>query len=132
MMPLDENTHKIQIAGKLTLDIVELIGNKLPVDNILMYPGVIKHIKKNHPQEFLKYFSQIPNIIESPDYVGIHPGEPNSIEFVKVLDNNMLIAIKLSPKGYLYLSSMYMVSQTKVSKRLKSGRLIKVPKKDTP
>jgi hypothetical protein len=132
MINLDENTHKIQIVGKLTPEIIKLTGISLLEDNILMYPGVIKHIKKNHPNEFSMYFKKIPDIVNFPDYVGVHPGEPNSIEFVKVLDDNILIAIKLSPKGYLYLSSMYMISQTKVSKRLKSGRLIKVIKKDSP
>lgn len=26
------------------------------------------------------------------DYVGVHPGEPDSVEFVKVLDDDVLVA----------------------------------------
>ena len=125
---LSENTHKIQAVGKLRQEIIDLLGITLVLGDILMYPGAIKHIQRKRPHEFVKYFQKIPDIISELDYVGIHPDEPDSVEFVKVLDDDVLVAIKLAPEGYLYLSSMYALNPAKVPKRLKSGRLVVVPK----
>jgi hypothetical protein len=125
---LSENTNKIQVVGKLRQEIIDLLGLTLVAGYILMYPGAIKHIKCKRPDDFNRYFQRIPDIISKPDYVGVHPTEPNSVEFVKVIDNDVLVAVTLAPEGYLYLSSMYVLTPAKVPKRLKSGRLIAVPK----
>ena len=42
----------------------------------------IEHIKKRHPYEYDKYFSDISTIIATPDYIGINPSD-SSIAFVK-------------------------------------------------
>lgn len=125
---LSENTHEIQIVGKLRQEIIDLVGITLTAGDILMYPGAIKHIQRKRPDDFVKYFQRIPEIVSDPDYVGVHPGEPDSVEFVKILDDDILVAVKLAPEGYLFLSSMYTLTRAKVPKRLKSGRLVAVPK----
>jgi len=81
---------------------------------------------KNHEEDYNKYFHLIPDMIESPDYIGQNPKEPNSVEIYKVISDHVLIAIKLDPSGYMFLSSMYSLDngQYKVQKRLKSGRIV--------
>lgn len=37
----------------------------------------------------------IPEIINVPDYIGVNPKEPNSIELVKVIEKDVLVAINL-------------------------------------
>lgn len=128
ILPLSEFTNRVQIVGSLKQEITDLLCINLPPADILIYPGAIKHIKKNHEESFIKYFQYIPEIINSPDYVGVNPSEPNSVEFVKIFSDNILVAVKLDPKGYLYLSSMYELTPVKVPKRIKNGRL----KKFTP
>lgn len=128
--PLNEQTSETQIVGYLRQDIIDILCISLPSIEILMYPGAIKHMKKR-PKDFENYFQRIPEIISEPDYIGIHPKEPNSVELVKYFDNNVLVAIKLDPSGYLYLSTMFELSPSKVPKRLKSGRLIPAPKLST-
>lgn len=125
---LSENTNEIQVVGKLRQEIINLLGITLVAGDILMYPGAIKHIQRKRPDDFKKYFQRIPDIISEPDYVGVHPTEPDSVEFIKVINNDVLVAVKLAPEGYLFLSSMYALTPLKVPKRLKSGRLIAVPK----
>lgn len=119
---LIENTHDVQVVGKLKQEIIDALNISLPCADILMYPGAIKHMKKR-PDHFAKYFHRIPEIIKSPDYIGINPTEPDSVELIKDFGNNVLVAIKLDPKGYLYLSSMYELTPQKVPKRLASGRI---------
>jgi len=130
-MHLSEYTHEIQLVGKLQQNIIDLLKITLVEGDIFIYPGAIRHIKNRHPAEFKKYFHKIPEIISTPDYVGVHPNEPNSVEFVKVLEDDVLVAIKLSPDGYLFLSSMYVLTPAKVPKRLKNGRLIAVLKNNS-
>lgn len=91
------------------------------------FPGAIKHIKKRHPGIFEQYYELIPDIIESPDYVGQNPREPStSVELIKLVSEHLLLAVKLDPSGYLYVSTLYDLNNgmIKVQKRLKSGRLI--------
>jgi len=93
---------------------------------VKVFPGAIKHIKNRHPEDLDKYFNRIPEIISNPDYVGQNPTEPNSVELIKEFDDDVLVAIKLDPSGYIYLSSMYALNngQHKVKSRLASGRII--------
>lgn len=97
----------------------------LPIYDIYQSDGLITHIKKQHPG-LEKYMEEIPNIIENPDYIGTNQKEPNSIELVKVLSDNILVAIKLDKKNnYLYVATLFDISDSKLQNRLKSGRLKK-------
>ncbi|HIW31194.1 MAG TPA: hypothetical protein IAA29_00255 [Candidatus Paenibacillus intestinavium] len=125
---VDPNSSQIQTVGKLdTAAIKRLIGIDLPVSEVYMYPGVIKHIKKKHKEIFEAYHHLIPEIISNPDYIGKNPTEPNSVELIKQVTATLLLAIKLDPSGYLYLSSLYDLNNApvKIAKRLNSGRLVK-------
>ncbi len=97
----------------------------LPCGPIYQSVGLITHIKKRHPNEVdnLKYIS---DIIAKPDYIGKHPNESDSIELVKVLENNVMACIKLdSNEGYLFVASIFEISDSKLKNRLNSGRLKK-------
>lgn len=104
----------------------DLTGQQLPLLDIMQsVPGLEKHINKRHPA-CLKYIGNISDIIQTPDYVGKHPKENNSIELVKVYRENIQIAVKLDKKnGYYFVASLYEVSEKKVQERLFSGRLQK-------
>lgn len=124
---IDPNSQQVQTVGRLPDSIIKNYNLSCPSNEVLMYPGVIKHLKKrDHYSMFLTYHEQIPDIITSPDYVGQNPKEPNSIELYKVLDDHLLIAIKLDPQGYFFLSSFYDLNngEHKIQKRLASGRIV--------
>ncbi len=102
-----------------------LLEISLPISDIYLYPGVKKHIKKNH-SDYIQYFDRISDIISMPDFIGKHPKIESSIEFIKVFDENILVSVNLDKKnGYLYVSSLYDVKQGKIERRLNSGRLVK-------
>ena len=47
-----------------------------------------------------------------------------SIEFIKKYSKNVLVGVKLEKDGqYLYVSSMYDIQDSKISRRLYSGRI---------
>nr|DAU25753.1 MAG TPA: nuclease [Caudoviricetes sp.] len=101
----------------------EILGISLPCLDIIQSPGLAKHIEKRHPN-CIKYIDTITDIISSPDYIGTNPHEPQSIELVKKFDKHILIGIKLDLlQTHLYVASLYDVNESKVLRRLKSGRL---------
>lgn len=123
---IDPNATEMQLAGKIDREaIAHVLGITFHTDEVYMYPGFIKHVKKRHPKIFEKYYSLIPEIIENPDYVGQNPKEPYSLELIKMIKGGLLLAIKLGPAGYLFLSSMYALKngEYKVKKRLRTGRI---------
>ncbi|GAB6169991.1 PBECR2 nuclease fold domain-containing protein [Clostridium carnis] len=96
-------------------------------------PGVIKHIKKRHGKHLSKKISgnlleTMKNIIEEPDYVGIYKLTEREvlIELVKKIDTNILIGIEIDNYSeYIYVSTMYPITEGKVNNKLYSGKLIK-------
>lgn len=113
------------IVGTLPQVIIDEYELKCDSNDVQMHPGVIKHIKRKHPGIYEQYSVNMKDIIENPDYVGRNPTEPNSVELIKLIDKHILIAVKLDPSGYLFLSSMYDMHNgpVKIEKRLNSKRL---------
>lgn len=103
----------------------DLLGLSLPCIDIMQSDGLEVHIRKRHAG-YEPYLSKLSEIIRQPDYIGRNPKEPHSVELVKRLDENILVAIKLDTKrDYLYVASLYPISEYKIESRLKSGRLRK-------
>lgn len=124
---MKKDVNSYAIVGVLQEKITSILNITLPNDSIYLAPGVKKHIKKKH-KDFLKYLDNISEIIANPDYVGVHPNEPNSVEMVKIFDDIILVSMNLSmdtEQQYLYVSSLYDISDGKLQNRINSGRLIK-------
>lgn len=81
-------------------------------------------IKRKH-FKYLKYIDYMPDIILAPDYVGVNPNEhDSSIEFIKRYADNVLVGVKLdADENYLYVSTMHDVQESKILRRLYSGRI---------
>ena len=101
----------------------ELTEQDIPCGTIYQSSGLETHVKRHHPNEaeLVKYVS---DVIKEPDYVGKHPKEFSSIELVKKIDKNVMVCIKLDNKnGYLYVASVFSITEGKLNNRLNSGRL---------
>lgn len=105
-----------------------LTGQNLPCGRIMQSVGLESHVKKHHP-DGVENIGLVPTIISAPDYVGHNPKEPDSIELVKQLDANVMVCVKLDAKDdYLYVASVYEISDSKLANRINSGRLRKFEK----
>lgn len=95
-------------------------------DYIFQSDGLIKHIKKRHP-ECTQYINKISEIIQNPDYIGINPNEKGrSFELVKIFQDNVQIGIKLDNQDdYLYIATLYTITEAKLKHRIENGRLKK-------
>lgn len=116
---IKEEVLNLCTSGKLTLTLNQ---------PIFISDGNEDHIKKNHPIEYEKYFSKLGDIIDNPDYLGIHPSG-GSIQYFKLLGDGpdrVLVAVRATNGGKLFVRSLYSVTEEKFNSYLKSGTLKKV------
>ena len=95
-------------------------------DKIFISDGLIKHLEKRNHQNMFEYLDDIENIIDNPDYIGINPREKEtSLEYVKILSDNVLVGVKLDMKNdYFYVATIHEISNLKLQQRIKNGRLL--------
>lgn len=125
-LAIDIESKTTQKVGVIPEIIIEFYQIKCSSLNVYMPPGVLKHLKrKGHWNDFLKYFESIPEMISSPDYVGQNPKEPNTVELYKVVNDHVIIPIKLNKENGLFMSSFYILDngRDKINKRLRVGRI---------
>lgn len=94
---------------------------------IFISEGNEEHIKNDHPIEYEKYFSKLGDILDTPDYLGVHPSG-RSIQYFKLLGDGpdrVLVAVRATNGGKLFVRSLYAVSEEKFNGYLKSGTLKK-------
>jgi hypothetical protein len=117
---------KTQLVGIISEAIIKHYCISCSSHEVFIPPGVLKHLKKRgHWADFLKYHQDIPDMIANPDYAGQNPKEPGTVELYKVLNDYVLIAIKMNPDTGLFLGSFYTLDNgaEKIQKRLRVGRI---------
>lgn len=121
------DADKLIEVGEFYQELNDIVGSNLPLQKIYRSKGFPTHLIKQKHFNCLKHIDYISDIIANPDYVGINPNESgDTIELIKVLDKNILVGIKLNIDGdYLYVSTMHDVQESKLQRRLHSGRIKK-------
>ena len=122
---LSESLNCVQVVGEISEAISCALGLEMQLRTVLIGPSNITHMQQKHPEVFQQYFEVLPQIIKDPDYVGKHPSK-GSIEFIKVFDQCILVAVRASRSGKLFVRSMYEIAEEKLFSYLKSGTIIKV------
>lgn len=114
--------------GKLDSKIIKLLSLSFAPDTpIYLGQSNIDHIRKKHPQDYLRYGNKISDIISAPDYVRKNPKD-NSIEYVKEFQINnefVKVAVRVSGKGTLYARSLYVLNRKRVNNFIDKGTLKK-------
>ena len=121
---MDEKEELLKV-GKYNPKFNEILGIEIDELEIYRSKGLPTHMVKRKHFNCLKYIDYIPDIIESPDYIGVNPNEDGtSIEIIKRYKDNVMIGIKLDTDGeYLYVSTVHDVQESKIARRLHSGRI---------
>lgn len=110
----------------------EYIGIKF-TGTIYASPGVINHIKNKHGKHLGRkvienIIGYMKEIINNPDYIGVYSISKNEIhiELIKNLKINILIGIDINKeRDYIYVSTMYPITDSKINNRIYSGKLKK-------
>ena len=118
--------------GKLSTNIINLLGLKIKECEIGMFGDRLKYIEKHKDdfyseEDFWKYTSSIPEVISNPEYVAVHPSK-SSIEFIKRYDKLFLVAVRIKKGAKLYFRTAYPITQEQLESYISSGTAIKVGK----
>lgn len=121
----DMKENELLRVGKYNPAFNKILGTNIKNLEIYRSKGLPSHMVKRKHFNCLKYIDYIPEIILKPDYIGINPNEQGiSIELIKRYSDNVLIGIKLDAnEEYLYISTMHDIQESKISRRLYSGRI---------
>lgn len=141
-MELDPSVFSDEIKsvslGKLKPELVDFIVDKKPAfegrisdeTDILFWSARVKHTEQHrkdfaNDEEFERCFRDIPNIIQNPDYISIHPSD-ESVSFIKDYTGHVSVAIKVSTDGKLVYRTMYPLSESQLTSYINSGRAWKI------
>ena len=99
-------------------------------------PGVLKHIIKRHGRQFDKrtrtgILEWMKKSLDDPDYIGIYKNDEGqtAIEFIKKAYTNLLLGVEVDEeKQYIYVTTMYPITDRKIENRIYSGKLINIKK----
>jgi hypothetical protein len=119
-----------QKVGEVTLEISRILGLSKHGTPIRLSESQIKHMEKHRKDfaseaEFDEAFKEIRDIIAHPDFVGLHP-KGDSIQFIKKLDSNVLVAVRVGNKKVFWVRTMYPITDKKLQKYIDSGRINRV------
>lgn len=122
-------SNNLIVVGKYKSEFNTMLGINMEPKEIYRSKGLPAHMLKSKHEKCLKYIDYIPDIINNPDYIGINPNEngTESIELIKRYRDNIMIGIKLDKDNdYLYVLTMHDIQESKIKRRLHSGRLKKI------
>ncbi len=120
---LDKMSRNTQLVGYIRNEIIEKLQLNIINKEIIIYPGAIKHIRERHPYTYKKYFHKLVEIIQKPDYIGIAHNDYYRLEFIKNYGDNILVALKMEGNSIVFISSMYIITENAIKKRIMAGKL---------
>ena len=121
-----------KIIGELSDDLLKFLSDKKPefvrqIKNkrVFMWSERLEHIEKhkdnfNDVETFNKYVEMIPEIIKNPDIIGVREKD-SSIQFIKEMDDNVLVAVRLNTKGNLSFRTMYPITDSQKETYIRKG-----------
>lgn len=113
-------------VGEITEVVINALGlSAAPGTPIYFGKSNLEHMLNKHAPEYIKYGCYIHDIVSSPDYVGMNPGD-NSIEYVKdfPVDNDYVkVAVRVSNSGTYFARSLYVLNPSRVKNFIANGTL---------
>lgn len=118
--------------GRLTKEVISQLNINRSECDIILWNDRYEYIQKHIPnfkskEDFDKHIALIPDIIENPDYIGKHPND-NSIQYIKRINELMIVAIRVKEKGHLALRSAYPLREKQLENYIESGTAWKYKK----
>lgn len=120
--------------GRFSPEMVAFILEKKPAfqgrisdkKDILFWRNRIKHTERHQKdfssvEEFERCMDDIPDIIQNPDYISIHPTD-ESVSFIRKYSKNVSVAIRISADGKEAYRTMYPLRDSQLQHYIEGGR----------
>ncbi len=128
-----ESNNKIKCltAGTLNSKQIAFLKEKCPdvfykikSYTVFIWKDRIEHIKKHSYDvsglSTKEMIDLLPSIIEEPDYLGYRTKD-NSIQFIKVINGNLLVAVRADSNGRLNFRTMYTITDGQLEDYIKKN-----------
>lgn len=128
------NDTKFVSIGRLSDKMIDFIAEKQPKykellssnTDILFWSDRVKHTELHRDDfisdiEFENCFADIPDIIQNPDYISVHPKD-NSISFIRNYSGHVSVAVKVSPNGNMAYRTMYPITDAQLTNYIDKNR----------
>jgi len=116
-LPID----RIIEIGYIDQKVIDLLGLSITHGTpILLGPLNIQHMIDRHPEDYNQYFGELQNILANPTHVIPNPKD-GSLQYIKMLDNFVLAAVRVSGKGNMFSKSLYQMGPEKIEGFCKRG-----------
>ena len=76
---------QVHSVGKINRDIYKCITEDIVTDEVIITDERIQHIKERHPNDYERFYSYIPEIINDPDFI-IEANKPNTAVVLKEIE----------------------------------------------
>ena len=111
---------KLIKVGRLNSKIDKLVGKTISNIDIFRSKGLLTHLLKRKHYTAAKYLDYLPDVLQTPDYVGYIGGV---VELVKLFKEDIFVSVKLdSSRDLYYIATMFDVKKSKIEANVKSGR----------
>lgn len=122
---------EVYSVGKIDRDIYKCITEDIVTDEVIITDERIQHIKERHPNDYERFYSYIPEIINDPDYI-IEANKPNTAVVLKEIEERgekfkLVLRIKVQGDPEEYKNSImtfWHIGETTWRKTLKNKTVL--------
>ncbi len=123
------NLDTMKIIGYISQSVINILAIDMkPNTPVYIGESNIEHIKSRHPYEYEKYYPDIGDIINSPDYAGINPKD-GSLLFVKLykIEREFIrVAVRVTSGGKCFAKTLHSLSTCNAERYIEKGTLKKL------
>lgn len=118
---------QVYSVGTINRDIYKCITEDIVTDEVIITDERIQHIKERHPNDYERFYSYIPEIINDPDFI-IEANKPNTAVVLKEIEERgekfkLILRIKVQGDPEEYKNSImtfWRIGETTWRKTLKN------------
>ncbi len=122
---------EVHSVGKINRDIYKCITEDIVTDEVIITDERIQHIKERHPNDYERFYSYIPEIINDPDFI-IEANKPNTAVVLKEIEERgekfkLVLRIKVQGDPEEYKNSImtfWHIGETTWRKTLKNKTVL--------
>ena len=115
---IDNLKNAAYTVGYMDQRVIETLGLSIKPGPIKISRSRIRHTKKHEidfPNRSVYKLSveSIPDIIETPDYVSLHP-DGESIRYIKKISDNLVVAVGLEGMAEYWIKTFFPITDDKL------------------
>lgn len=122
----------VQTIGKIDIEKYRVVSDNIRTDEVVITDERIQHIKDHHPNDYERFVSYIPNIINEPDYIIEANKDHTAVILKEIIGENsekfkliLRLCVPSDPKGYKNsVISFWKVGETTWRKTLKNKKIL--------